>query len=353
MITFFSFIFTIGMLVIFHELGHFIFARRAKIKVEIFAIGLGPTLISFKKNNVDYKINLIPLGGYVKLAGMEDNFDDPDGFNKKTVWERVKVIAAGPFVNFFLALIIFCLVGMVFGVATNEVTNVVWRIFPGSEAERIGLKVGDRIIEISGKKITRGEQMLKIIHNSAGKKLTLKILRKNEILTLYAIPQKRILDKKKVGLIGFNPKPVMKKYGPIKSISEGVKYTFYLMVVMIGGMGKAIASIEKIFTGGLPDIGGPILIYQMSGQAASFGMGSLLFFIAVLSVNVGIFMLIPFPPLDGGHILFLLIELFLGKPIDLKKQNFVHTLGFAFLIFLMILVAYGDLIRWLSKPKLP
>lgn len=350
LLTIISGVFVIGVLVIFHELGHFILARKMGVRVEEFGIGFGTKLFGIQRGDTKYRINLIPLGGYVKLAGEEDNFETEDGFAKKSVSQKIAIVSAGPLTNFLLALLIFCIAGMTFGVPTDKLSNVVWRILKGSVAEKVGLKPGDKIIQINNIKIINGKDMIKIIHKSANKELKIKILRRDKELTIYATPKLTKLGNKKVGLLGFNPKPVMKKYGPIASIIEGIKYTSFLTYMTIKGIAL---TIKMLFVGENPQVGGPILIIQMAGQAAEFGFGSLLSFIGFVSVNVGIIMLIPFPALDGGRLLFLIIEGIRGKKIPAEKENIFHLIGFAFLMALMILVIYSDILRSIKGTGLP
>lgn len=347
--TFLAFIFVIGILVMFHETGHFLVAKRMGIGVEVFAFGFGPTLVSKRWGETVYKINLFPLGGYVKMVGEEGESQAENSFIKKSPSQRMLVIIAGPLMNLVLALLIFCLAGIVFGLP-DKTSNVVLRVVEGMEAERIGLKPGDKIIAINDKRITDGEQMIKIIHGSANKRLRLQIEREGKRFYLYATPKLSALQGKKVGLIGFNPKPIMKRYGPLPSISIGVKQTAFLTWKVIEGVGGIF---KRLLRGENPQVGGPVLIAQMAGQAAQFGMGSLLFFLAFLSVNIGVLMVLPLPALDGGHLVFLGIEAIRGKPIDPRKENFVHTLGFAFLILLMVIITYGDLVRKMPKIGVP
>lgn len=350
LLTVISGLFVIGVLVIFHELGHFLIAKRFGVKVEEFGIGFGQKLLSVRKRGTIYRINLIPLGGYVKLKGEEDNFEAEDGFAKKSVWERFAIVSAGPLTNFFLALFIFCIAGMTFGVPTDKLSNIVWRVLKGSVAEKVGIRAGDRIIQIDDKKIRDGKDMIEIIHKSAGKRLKIKILRKNREIIIYATPKLTKLGNKKVGLLGFNPKPVMKRYGPVGSIKEGVKYTSYLTYITLKGI---FFAIKMAFSGENPQVGGPILIIKMAGEAAEFGIGSLLTFIGFVSVNVGIIMLIPFPALDGGRLLFLIIEAIRKKRIPAEKEGIVHIVGFAFLLALMVLIIYSDIIRTIKGNTLP
>lgn len=348
--TLLSFLFVIGILVLIHELGHFIVARWAKVRVEDFAFGFGWSIWKKKIKDTTYRINIFPLGGYVKLAGEDTFTGKEDEFYSRPPYQRIAILLSGSFSNFILAVIIFCFAGMIVGIPTEKVSNTVWRILPSSPAEKIGLKPKDEILKINGIEIKDGKDMVNIIHQSAEKKLTLVIKRKGRTITKEVTPRQGTLpDGREVGLIGFNPMPVMKKVGFTTSVSLGLKQTYEWTRLIFSGLRSVFV---KLFRGKVPEeVGGPIIIAKMSGQFAEFGLGSLLIFVAILSIHLGIINLFPFPALDGGRLIFQLVEVVIRKRVDVKFENAIHLAGFIFLMALMILIAYSDVLK-ISQGKI-
>jgi len=346
------FIFVIGVLVLVHEFGHFLAARKVGIPVELFGIGFGPKLLSIKKGETEYRINSIPLGGYVKLAGMEDNYETKNGYRSKPPLHKMLVIVAGPTFNILLALIIYCLSGTLLGIPTGEVTNTIYHIMKNSPAEKSGLKSGDKILAINHKKVV-GIDMVKIIHSSANKELLLTVQRKNKTLKdpISVTPTSVELQGKPVGMIGFNPLPVLKKTGIIESVQIGFEQTYYLTLMWFKGMQMLVGSIGK---GKSPQgIIGPVGIAKMAKEEANFGFAYLLVLIATISMNLALINLVPFPALDGGHLSLLLVELVRRKQLDPAKENLIHLVGFVILMLLMVYVFYGDLSGGLPGQSMP
>ncbi|MEE8638432.1 MAG: RIP metalloprotease RseP [Candidatus Margulisiibacteriota bacterium] len=343
LLTLISFIFVFTIITIVHEGGHLYFAKRAGIRVHEFGIGFGPTLFSFKKNNTTYKINLLPILGYVKIAGIdtedpqEKETPDNEKYFNKTVGQKFSSIFAGPVMNLVLGFAIFSFIFMIIGVPIG-ISNEISAVSPGSEAVKIGLQAGDHLISIDGKTYENAEDAVRVIHQSADKELQLGIKREGKHLTLKATPSynKRL----KIALIGFSLKPVYEKVNPIKAIYYGFKETVGLLLLILTLLGRLL--VGKLSFG---DIAGPVGIAQITGQYARHGILSLLSFLAFFSVNVAVINLLPIPALDGGRIFFVILEAIRRKPISIEKENKVHYAGLFVLLGLLAILTVKDVIR--------
>ncbi|MBI4651176.1 RIP metalloprotease RseP [Candidatus Desantisbacteria bacterium] len=346
----------LGILVFIHELGHFLLAKKFNIKVEKFSLGMGPKIFGFKKGETEYMISAIPVGGYVKISGedpekKEKNTDlSPEEksrkFYNKTVYQRMAVIFAGPVSNILMAIIIYIFIFMIgvplMGTKVGEVNK-------DSVAEKAGILSGDKITGINSIKIELWEDMTEIIHNSPGKQMKLEILRDGKILAKTVVPKKEkistMLDGEiEIGLIGITPgnepEYIIKKYNPFSAIYMAVSQTYFLTKIMCKALVMMISRKMK------PDVTSFIGIYKMTGQQAKSGLRNLWDFIAKLSINLGIINLFPFPVLDGGHIMFLLIEKIKGTPVKVKYREIAQTIGVIFLLFLAVIITYKDIIRF-------
>ncbi|MCL6519919.1 MAG: M50 family metallopeptidase [Armatimonadetes bacterium] len=332
----------IGALIFFHELGHFAAAKLFRIRVEEFAFGFGPKFIRiFKRGETEYTIHPIPLGGFVKLAGMEPGKEDiPGGFNSKPVGQRMLVYFSGPLMSFVLAYLIFCMLGVVIGLPTG-IINKVDLVAPGSEAERIGLKTGDLIVSINGEKIDSGMEMLKIIHGSPNKRLTLVIQRDGELLTKVGTPQPQMQEGgKKIGILGFLPAPVLKRVSIGESVVYGTKTTKVFLTNILA----------SIFSREIADsVGGPISIADAARTGVERGLNGLLQLTAVLSLSLGIINLLPIPVLDGGHLMLLLVEAIRGKRISQATMELAIRIGITTIAIIFLLIMYLDLNRLASN----
>lgn len=354
-LTVISFVIVLGILIFIHEFGHYITAKKAGIRVEEFALGFGPKLFSRKKGETVYSIRGIPLGGFCKMTGEFPPDDDMSAeereiyfdarekgqcFDQKPALQRLAVIFNGPFMNFMLAVVIFIFIFSFYGIPVDSInSNVLGDIIPGQPAAEAGFKVGDKIIEINGQKVNTWDELATIIHNSSGKELRIKFIRDSEVKETVVTP--RYDETVGGGVIGIAPELIRKDIGFFSAIQLGFIQAWYVFKLTIIGFlqmltGKAAA-----------DIGGPVMIASMVGQAAEIGLYSLLNLMAIISINLGIINLIPFPALDGGRIIFILAEVLRGKPIDPKKEGFVHIIGFVLLMILMAVLIYRDLGRTL------
>jgi len=331
-------VFVFGMLVIFHELGHFSVAKLVGIKVHEFSVGFGPKLFGIPKGETSYNLRFLPLGGFVRMAGMDPNeekdFDDERGFNKKTVGQRVAVIFAGPLMNFLLAVVLFILVFMLQGipVATNEIKEVV----PGYPAEKAGIVAGDKIVAVNGQYLGDWEKFVAWISENPEEKITVTVLR-GGIEKSFDI--KTIKDENGRGKIGVVSMPGYQKLGLVPAVAMGFEWTGRITFTILD-------FISKMIFGQAPaEIGGPVRVVNEIGKAAQVGFFFLLQLSAFLSINLGLFNLFPIPALDGSRILFLAWEKIGGRPIDPAKENFIHMIGFGLLLLLMVIITYNDILQ--------
>ncbi len=345
-----STIIVLAVLIFVHELGHFTFAKLFKVHVLKFSIGFGPKIFSFQKKETEYMISLIPFGGFVKLLG-ENKEDEvsPElrefSYYNKTPLQRILIIFGGPLFNLLFAALIF---SFLFIKGVPVLQPYVGGVQKGLPAEAAGLKAGDKIIEISGVKIKTWDDVSKVISNSNGKKLTILILRGNKILSKKIKPKMReykdIFGEKKqryfIGIYADTTKYKVVHYNPVYSFWLGVKETYKWIKLTVLSIVKIIERVIPLNT-----IGGPILIGQIAGQQAKAGATNFLFFLAMISVNLGVLNLLPIPILDGGHIVIITLEAIIGREIDIKKIEFVQRIGLTLLLILMFFAFYNDIMR--------
>lgn len=347
------FIFVLGILVFFHELGHFLVAKFFGVKVLRFSLGFGPKLAGKKVGDTEYLVSAVPLGGYVKMLGESEDEDtealSPEeemrSFSNQGVVKRIAIVAAGPLFNFLLALLIFCFFYMAFGV--QVLRPEVGKVRAGSPAEQAGLRKGDVILRVGETKISKWSDIKKIVQGSAGESLDIIVKRRNKFLTLTVVPEESIIknifgEEIKAALIGVIASGEVDQVdlGILEAINEGAGKTWEIVEL-------TCLTIVKLFQRAIPikTLGGPILIGQMTGKIAQQNLTYLLPFVAVISVNLGILNLFPVPVLDGGLLIFFFVELIIGKPISINKRDLAQKVGLFLLIALMALVIYNDLTR--------
>jgi regulator of sigma E protease len=350
MTTLLATLFVLGVLVFFHELGHFLVAKRSGIKVERFSLGFPPKLIGKKIGDTEYCISWIPLGGYVKMAGEEPDENEIKGepweFMSKPVGIRALVVFAGPAMNFILAILIFW--GIVFFAGKEEIhedTNQIGLVAPGGPADKAGIKPGDQIISVNGVEVKTFKDMAQIIYEQVEKPVEIKWRRDGKEYTATITTFKdRILDEKgetkEVGKIGIGPSYTVIKVGFFRSFLEGIDTAVFILVESIKFIFGLIAGTQSVRL-----LGGPVFIAQVAGETAKTGFVNLLSFMALLSVNLSFVNVLPIPVLDGGHLLFLGIEKIKGRPLTIKQRAAMQQVGLAFLIFLIIFVTYNDFLR--------
>ena len=345
-----AFVIVLGVLIFFHEFGHFLIARLFGVGVEKFSLGFGPRLVGKKVGITDYRLSAIPLGGYVKMVGEEPDAeiapeDLPLSFTHKHVAKRMLIVAAGPVFNILLAIIIFF--GIFYFTGTFILKASIGSVRAGSPALAAGLEKGDEITRINGKAIKSWDEMAEIINASQGRILNLSVRRQDTTLDFSITPEK-VTTKNIFGediqryVIGITAsgESFTKDMGLFQAMSESLLQTYRvteLMVVIIAKLIKGDISTNTL--------GGPIMIAQMAGDSAKAGVGSLISFIAVISINLAIINLLPIPILDGGHLLFFAIEAIKGRPVSIKVREVAQQVGLFILILLMILVFYNDITR--------
>jgi regulator of sigma E protease len=355
------FLFVLTLVVFFHELGHFLIARRCGIRVLVFSVGFGPELFGFfDRHGTRWKVSAVPLGGYVKFLGDESAASTPDrsaietlseadrkeAFVSQKVGARAAVVAAGPIANFLLAIVIFAGIFMVVGKQTT--TARVDTVQADSAAARAGFQPGDIVRSIDGSRIESFSDMQRIVSMSAGVPLTIEIERGDAIRTLKAIPDlKDVTDpfgnSHRMGVLGISrsmaPGDIKtERVDPLTAIALGAQETWFVVDRTFSYIGGIFAGREAA-----DQLGGPIRIAQVSGQVASAGFVPLLHLAGVLSVSIGLLNLFPIPLLDGGHLLFYLIEAVRGRPLSDRAQEVGFRIGLAIVVMLMIFATFNDI----------
>lgn len=349
----FAFIIVLGVLVFFHELGHFLVARLCGVGVEIFSLGFGPRLVGKTVGRTDYRISGVPLGGFVKMVGEEpdaeiDPADLPLSFTHKSVLKRIIIVAAGPLFNLVLAVLIFFGIFVVTGSYILE--PVVGTVNEGTPARTAGLQEGDRITRIDGRAIATWDEMAAAIMESGGRELTMTFLRGEETRTVKVVPRTSVMknlfgEETERYVIGIASAGVVHQQEMTvgQAAVESVAKTYEIAHLTVLSIVKLIQGVVSTKT-----LGGPIMIAQMAGEQAREGAANLVFFMALLSINLAVLNFLPIPVLDGGHLLFFLIEAVMGKPVNRRVREVAQQAGIFVLLLLMIFVFYNDISRLLS-----
>jgi regulator of sigma E protease len=363
------FLFVLTIVVFFHELGHFLVARWAGVKVLTFSLGFGPELAGFNdRHGTRWKISAIPLGGYVKFFGDESEASTPssealarmteqeraDSFHHKKVGARAAIVLAGPIANFLLAIVIFTCLFTFFGKPST--TARVDQVEVGSAAARAGFQVGDVVTAIDDKPIGSFLDMQRVVGTRAGEQLIFTIKRGDSTLQLRGAPElKEVKDAfgnvHRLGVLGITRKTAVgevttEKVDPATALWLGVKETWFVI-------DQTLSYVGNVFTGraSTDQIGGPIRIAQISGQVATLGLTPLLHLAAVLSISIGLLNLFPVPLLDGGHLLFYAAEALRGRPLSERSQEYGFRFGLVLVLLLMVFALYNDVhqVPWLKS----
>ena len=358
------FLFVLTIVVFFHELGHFVVARWAGVKVLTFSLGFGPELFGFNdRHGTRWKISAIPLGGYVKFFGDESEASTPassetlanmseeerkGSFHHKKVGPRAAIVAAGPIANFILAIVIFTCLFTFFGKPST--TARVDKIEANSAAAAAGFQVGDIVAAIDGKTIGSFSDMQRIVGVHAGDQLTFTVKRGNSTLELRGTPEQREVkdpfgNAHRLGVLGITRATapgdvVTERVDPATALWLGVKETWFVV-------DRTLAYIGGVFTGreAADQVGGPLRIAQISGQVATIGLTALIHLAAVLSISIGLLNLFPVPLLDGGHLLFYAVEAVRGRPLSERAQEMGFRIGLGLVLMLMVFATYNDILH--------
>jgi regulator of sigma E protease len=357
------FLFVLTIVVFFHELGHFLVARWAGVKVLTFSLGFGPELVGFNdRHGTRWKISAVPLGGYVKFFGDDTEASTPSAellatmteeeragsFHHKRVGSRAAIVAAGPIANFLLAIVIFTCLFTFFGKPST--TARVDMIEANSAAAAAGFQVGDIVMSIDDTKIDSFSDMQRVVGTHAGDELTFEVKRGDGTVQLHGTPQLREVkdpfgNVHRIGVLGITRQTaagdvVTERVDPVTALWLGVKETWFVV-------DRTLAYIGGVFTGreAADQVGGPLRIAQISGQVATIGIAALIHLSAVLSISIGLLNLFPVPLLDGGHLLFYAVEAARGRPLSERAQEMGFRIGLGLVLMLMVFATYNDILH--------
>lgn len=337
-----------------HELGHYMVAKWIGVKVIEYSFGFGPKLLGYQGKETLYALRIIPLGGFVKLHGMDAEVDengneviapihDERSFMNKPVWQRMAVIVAGPIMNFVLAIILFVGVFAYIGIPTPASTNIVGSLAPGKPAVTAGLQPGDTILAVNNESTLDWTGLTQVIWAKPDQVLSLTVERgKDKQRQTVSVKAEKDAPTGH-GMIGIAPEIIYTHASILQSTRYGLERTFdFTKTIMV--------LLTQMITGKIPaDVGGPVMIAQVIGEGAHQGLANLLSLTGVLSIQLGLINLFPIPALDGSRLIFLLIEGVRGKPLQAEKENMIHLVGFVLLMALMIAVTYKDILRIFVK----
>ena len=354
-ITFIAFVVVVGVVIFIHESGHFLAARAVGARVEVFSLGLPPRLVGIKRGDTEYRLGWIPLGGYVKIAGMiDESMDDegvtgaPDEFMSKSYPSKVFILIAGVLMNFLLGFLIYAFIVFVEGDIKIDPSSSIGSLAEGYPAQEAGMLSGDRIISINSKEISTWEDLTKIIHNRPGESLSISWVHEADTVTSAVVPRtetRQLEDgEREIGLIGITQNITYVKVPPAQAISKGAKLTVtYLQM--------SVETVSKLVTGraSIKEVTGIVGIVQYSGQTARAGWVSFLGFIGFISISIGFFNILPIPMLDGGHIVMATIEVIIRRNLSTKVKLIIQQVGLALILVLMVVVTYHDVLRIFIK----
>jgi regulator of sigma E protease len=352
------FLVVLTILVFVHELGHYLIARRNGVRVEVFSIGFGPELFGWwDRAGTRWKLSTIPLGGYVKMFGDSDASsglpiaglgqltaaEREVSFHCKRLGQRAAIVAGGPLANFVFAIVVLAILFMTYGQPFTPAE--VGQVLPNSAAEKGGIRQGDAIVSIDGHSIDRFEDVQQVVRFNPNVPMTMIVRREGELTTLQVTPslveESDRLGRRQIGQLGIRGGGT--KYiqrDPANAVVRAVGETWNLSAQTLAAMGQMV-----IGTRTTDELGGPLRIAQLSGEVAQGGIVPLLWFMAVLSVNLGLINLFPVPVLDGGHLLFYAAEAIRGKPLGQRAQEYGFRLGLALVLTLMVFATWNDLVH--------
>ncbi len=351
MISVIAIILVLGVLIFFHELGHFLVAKGFGIGVKTFSLGFGYKIFGFTRGQTEYRLSAVPLGGYVHLVGESPDADLPEGFDEKQSfaqrppWQRMLVVAAGPVFNFLLAWFIYSMLFLFIG--QQAMLPQVGEVQENTPAYEAGLQTGDRILSVNGQDIDYWEEMAGFVRDSHGQELQLEVQREQQTLQVALKPELQRTEnifgeEVEVARIGVVASGETKSIdmGPLQSAWGGLAHTGELIKLTVVGIGKLIAQVVP-----MDQLGGPILIAQLVSEQAERGFADVLALTAVISINLGLINLLPIPVLDGGHLLFYTLETIMGRPIHPKWRERATKAGLFMILGIMFLAIYNDVFR--------
>ena len=354
------FLIVLGVLVFFHELGHYLAARACGVHVEAFSIGFGRPIARWRdRAGTEWRVSMLPLGGYVKLHGQERPEDagadvragwQPGRtFHEKRVAARAVVIAAGPIANFVLAIVLYALLFASAGKPVADPAAMIGDLQVPSAASRAGLQVGDRIESIDGQPVHDFADIRAQVLPHPDTRLVLSVRRGGVLLSVPVTTDARSENGRKVGLLGVSAAVDYERLPPLEAVRQGASQTWQVAEQTVIGVWQMISGQR-----GAEDLGGPLRIAQLSGEVAALGLASLVNFVAVLSINLGLINLFPIPILDGGHLLFYLVEALRGRPLPARAQEYGFRAGFALLAALFVFATWNDLahfglVHWVAN----
>lgn len=344
----------LGFLVFVHEFGHFLAAKLSGMRVEEFSIGMGPTIYSVQKGETKYNLGLLPIGGYVRVTGQyAEEFDDgvlaeddPRRYPNRPLWHRFIFVAAGSAMNFITAILLFTGLFLYIGIPVldNNADTVITAVVEKGPADEAGLKNGDRIERINGQDVATWEELTAQIEQSGGETVELLVDRNGQSLTLDVTPK---FDEEAGRMLLGIQKNATKKAGVLAAAKLGAQETWQITLQLVDAVGNLITGQVSI-ADDEEGLTGPVGIFKIIDDTAKAGVIYVINLMAVLSINLGLLNILPIPALDGSKLVFLAIEGIKGSPVSPSKENFVHFVGFALLMMLMIFITYKDILRLFS-----
>jgi regulator of sigma E protease len=354
-----TFLVMLSVLIVLHELGHFVLARRNGVRVNEFSVGFGPKLLGWTspRSGTHYSLRALPIGGYCSMEGEDSKTSEAEqqraflsgrhyadgNFQAKSPWRRLSIVLAGPFANFLLCYAILLVGALAFGVASDKANQpVVGEVLPGSPAAIAGLRPGDRIVALDNIEIVNGKKLVDTIHASLARRLDLVYERNGARTEVFVTPRACPAQVGKgLGCIGFSPVPAYERVGLARAVSESAQEFGAIADQTLGGIALLVTQFNKY----APQIAGPIGMGQVAATVQDWGWGPYFSLAATISFALGLFNLLPIPALDGGRAAFIIAELIRGRPVDPEKEAMVHIAGFAALMALIVLVAFHDIAR--------
>ncbi|MEO5376451.1 MAG: RIP metalloprotease RseP [Magnetococcus sp. DMHC-6] len=347
----------LGVLIFVHELGHFLVARFFGVRVLIFSLGFGPKIFSWSdpKNGTEYRLSAVPLGGYVKMLGESDDDEEVElsvedqkhAFSHQSVGPRFAIVSAGPIFNFIFALFALS-VSYILGV--EQQLPVIGSVSPNMPGAEVGLLAGDYVTQINDTPLELWDDLSQTIRDSNGEKLVLTVRRQGELHLISVTPRVTEVtnlfgEKVRQALIGITPGKDVRviQYSPLQAIKMGLQQTWRMTHLTVTSIWKLLTRVVSA-----DQIGGPLLIAELAGKTAAQGATNFLFFMSLISINLGVLNLLPIPVLDGGHLMFFSIEALKGSPVSEKAQWMANRVGMTMLILLMVWAMKNDLVRLLS-----